>query len=382
MSGLEAVKADCRSFARPNAGKTTERYAMKYDHLLTVILAPDNLWTAAAAVVRNRGAAGVDGMRVDDLEAYLHENWAGIRARILAGEYHPQPVRGVEIPKPSGGTRLLGIPTVVDRTIQQAIQQVLSRAWDATFSPFSYGFRPGRNAHQALEQSLAYINVGYQDIIDLDLKSFFDRVNHDILMGLLRRRISDPMLLRLIRRYLQSGMLLGGVVSPRSEGTPQGGPLSPLLSNILLDEFDRELTRRGHRFVRYADDCSIFLRSPSAARRVRASVERWLETKLRLVVNAQKTVICRPVKFTLLGYGFVPSYRKGERGVYRLRIAATSWKRLREKVKRITRKTLPLTLAQRIARLNRLLRGWNFVMGPLNPIPRVFQTRHRTRQAA
>ena len=204
--------------------------------------------------------------------------------------------------------------------------------WDATFNPFSYGFRPGRNAHQALIQSLAYINAGYQDIIDLDLKSFFDRVNHDILMGLLRRRINDPMLLRLIRRYLQSGMLLGGVVSLRSEGTPQGGPLSPLLSNILLNEFDRELTRRGHRFVRYADDCSIFLRSPSAARRVRASVERWLETKLRLQVNAEKTVICRPVKFTLLGYGFVPSYRKGERGVYRLRIAEKSWKRLWESV--------------------------------------------------
>ena len=238
---------------------------MKYDKLLTVMLAPDNLRAAAAAVVRNRGAAGVNGMRVDDLEAYLHENWAGIRARILAGEYHPRPVRGVEIPKPS---------------------------------------------------------------------------------------------VRLIRRYLQSGMLLGGVISPRSEGTPQGGPLSPLLSNILLDEFDRELTRRGHRFVRYADDCSIFLRSPSAARRVRASVERWLGTKLRLVVNAQKTVICRPVKFTLLGYGFVPSYRKGERGAYQLRIAATSWKRLREKMKRITRKTLPLTLAERIAGLNRLMRGW------------------------
>ena len=302
--------------------------------------------------------AGVDGVKAEELSSYLKTHWQRIRSEILGGTYHPSPVRGVKIPKPNGGQRQLGIPTVVDRLIQQAIHQVLSPLYDPEFSVFSYGFRPNRNAHQALFQALNYINEGRQDIIGLDLKSFFDKVDHDKLMGLLRRKIQDKLFLRLIRRYLQCGMMEDGEFSPRSQGTPQGGPLSPLLSNILLNELDKELAKRGHCFVRYADDCSIFLKSKSAAERARASITRYLEGKLLLEVNEEKTSICRPVNFTLLGHGFVPTYKKGERGKYRLRIAKKSWDRLKEKIKAITRKTLPITVGERIDELNSLMIGW------------------------
>ena len=330
----------------------------KYDNLMTVILSRENLAAALARVRANRGASGVDGMGVDELPAYLSQEWPRIRAELATGAYRPQAVRGVEIPKPNGGKRLLGIPTALDRFIQQAVHQVLSRIWEGDFSRFSYGFRPDRSAHDALKQATEYINSGYQDVIDLDLKSFFDRVNHDLLMALIRRHVSDKPLLRLIRRYLQSGIFLGGLYSKREEGTPQGGPLSPLLSNILLNELDKELTRRGLRFVRYADDCSIFLGSKRAAERVLASITRFLERKLRLEVNCEKTSICRPVHFTLLGHGFVASYKKGDKGKYRLCIARKSWSRLKLRIKAITRKTKPVPLAARIAELNSLMRGW------------------------
>ncbi|MEZ4958555.1 MAG: group II intron reverse transcriptase/maturase [Saprospiraceae bacterium] len=227
----------------------------------------------------------------------------------------------MKIPKPSGGVRQLGIPTVMDRLVQQSIHQVLSPVWEKEFSVFSYGFRPKRSAQDALQQALEYINSGRQWVIDLDLKSFFDRVDHDKLMNLISRKVADKTLLRLVRRYLKSGIMEGGLVQPRTEGTPQGGPLSPLLSNILLNELDRELEKRGHKFVRYADDCSIFLKSKRAAERVLASIRRFLEEKLHLEVNREKTKIVRPVNFTLLGHGFVPTYKKGERGRYQLSIA-------------------------------------------------------------
>ena len=326
--------------------------------LLPQILSRANLRSAYDRVVSNQGSSGVDGVSVDDLAGHVREHWSRIEAEIRAGTYLPEAVLGVEIPKSSGGTRLLGIPTTTDRLLQQAIHQVLAPIFDRGFSAFSYGFRPGRSAHQALRQARAYINEGYQDIIDLDLKSFFDEVDHDLLLNLLGRKVKDPLVLGLIRRFLRSGLLLGGVMSKRAKGTPQGGPLSPLLSNIMLDELDGELQSRGHRFVRYADDCSIFLRSQRAAQRVLRSVADFLEGRLRLLVNEEKTKICRPLKFELLGYAFVSSYRKGARGKYNLRVAGKSWRRLKMKVKAITRKSIPASLRERTERLNSLMFGW------------------------
>jgi len=326
--------------------------------VLEEVLSSANLRSAYQRVVRNGGAAGVDGVQVSDLRKHLGQVWAEVQGEIESGCYRPLAVRGVEIPKPNGGKRLLGIPTVLDRMIQQAIHQVLSPMWEGDFSAHSYGFRPGRSAQEAVLQGLAYINEGYQDVVDLDLKQFFDRVNHDKLMALIRRKVDDKALLRLIRRYLESGLMLDGVEMARQEGTPQGGPLSPFLSNILLNELDQELQKRGHRFVRYADDCSIFVRSKAAARRVLGSISRFLEKKLHLEVNQEKTQICRPVKFTLLGYGLVPVYQKGVKGRYRLRVAPKSLKRLKLKLKGLTRKTRPIALVDRIAQINRLLKGW------------------------
>ena len=326
--------------------------------LLDKILSKSNLRIAYERVVSNRGSSGVDGMSVKDLPGYLSKYWPQLEASIRTGRYHPELVRGVEIPKPNGGIRLLGIPTVVDRFIQQAIHQVLSPIFDVDFSPFSYGFRVGRNAHQAMHTARGYINAGYQEIIDLDLKSFFDEVDHDLLLRLLKRKVKEPVLLKLVQRYLRAGLLLGGVNNVRSKGTPQGGPLSPLLSNILLHEFDMELSGRGHRFVRYADDCSIFLRSRRSAHRVLRSVNRFLGTKLKLRVNKEKTSICRPVKFELLGFGFVPTYKKGDKGKYNFVVSRKSWLRLKRKLKVITRKTSPATFDERLINLKALMTGW------------------------
>ena len=326
--------------------------------LLAQVLARENLKTAYKRVIRNKGSSGVDGVEVQDLAAYLKAFWPQVKHEVSTGQYRPKPVLGVQIPKPNGGKRLLGIPTVLDRMLQQALHQVLSPLWEKDFSVHSYGFRPGRKAQQAVLQGLAHINEGYQEVIDLDLKSFFDRVNHDKLMALIRRKVQDKFLLRLIRRYLQSGLMLGGVEQVRGEGTPQGGPLSPLLSNILLNELDQELEKRGHRFVRYADDVSIYLRSRVAAKRVLGSIRRFLENKLLLEVNQKKTRICRPVKLILLGYGFVSVYKKGVKGQYRLRVAPASMKRLKLKLKGLTRKTRPLPLSERIGQINRLMKGW------------------------
>ena len=330
----------------------------QFDNLMRWVVHGQNFVNAYHSVKRNNGALGVDGAKAEDLPQYLVHHWERLKGELLSGDYRPQPVRGVKIPKSSGGTRQLGIPTVMDRLIQQAIHQVLSPKWELEFSSFSYGFRPKRSAQDALKQGTAYINSGRQWIIDLDLKSFFDKVHHDKLMSLISRKIGDKILLKLIRKYLQSGMKEGGKVQKRLQGTPQGGPLSPLLSNILLNELDEELEKRGHKFVRYADDCSIFLKSRRAAQRVQASITRFLENKLFLEVNSEKTSICRPIKFVLLGYGFVASYKKGDRGKYRLSIAKKSWQRLKEKIKIITRKTSPIPFVERIERLNKLMVGW------------------------
>jgi RNA-directed DNA polymerase len=330
----------------------------RQDNLMRWVTGGPGFVRAYHSVLRNKGAAGTDGLQTSDLPRYLNCHWESIKAQLLQGSYSPQAVRGVKIPKPSGGERQLGIPTVMDRLVQQSIYQVLSPMWEKCFSVFSYGFRPKRSAQDALQQAVTYINSGRQWVIDLDLKSFFDRVNHDKLMDLISRKVADKTLLRLIRRYLRSGIMEGGTVKPRTEGTPQGGPLSPLLSNILLDELDKELEKRGHKFVRYADDCSIFLKSKSAAERVLASIGRFLEKKLHLEVNQEKTKIVRPVNFTLLGHGFVPTYKKGERGQYRLSIAKTSWERLKRKIREITRKTTPKPVQERIEALNQLMRGW------------------------
>lgn len=331
---------------------------MKLTNLMEKILSRGNLQVAYDKVISNKGSGGVDGMEVEHLKDYLSLHLEDLIQTLKCGTYVPMSVLGVEIPKGNGGIRQLGIPTVIDRMIQQAIHQVLSPIWEPTFSDYSYGFRPKRNAHQALKQATKYINAGYQDIIDMDLKSFFDCVDHDKLMGLLRRKISDPILLKLVRKYLRSGIVINGNYSKRTIGTPQGGPLSPLLSNILLTELDNELKCRGIKFVRYADDCSMFLRSKKAAYRVLGNIKQFLDNKLKLQVNEEKTSICRPVKFELLGYCFTSTYKKGEKGKYRLSIAKSSWETLRMKIKMITKKTSPIPFEERIQRLNWLMWGW------------------------
>ena len=326
--------------------------------LLNKVLDYSNIEKAYKQVVGNKGSKGVDGVTTTQLQDYMQENWDRIKQEITTGYYQPQAVLGVEISKTSGGKRLLGIPTVIDRLIQQSIHQVLNPIYDVEFSENSYGFRKGRSAQQAIIQSQRYINEGYQNIIDLDLKSFFDIVNHDYLMSLLYRKIKDKMLLKLIRRYLQSEIMLGGLTQQREKGTPQGSPLSPLLSNIILNELDKELVKRGLRFVRYADDCSIFQKSKRSARRVKRSITKFIETKLHLKVNEQKTNICRPINYFMLGYGFVPTYKKGEKGKYNLRVSPKSFKQMKQKVKLITRKTLPLSFEERITKLKAFTRGW------------------------
>ena len=336
--------------------------------LLGRILSVENIELATRRVKRNKGAAGIDRIDTEELESHMWNHWEEVCILIKSGHYQPKAVKGVEIPKPNGGVRMLGIPTVMDRVIQQAIQQVLAPIFDYEFSEYSYGFRPSRNAQQAVLEANEYVNASRRYIVSLDLENFFDRVNHDILMGLLHRKVKDPKLLKLIRRYLQSGIMLGGVTTLRSEGTPQGGPLSPLLSNILLDELDKELEHRGHRFVRYADDCNVFVKSKSSARRVKESITRFTEEKLRLPVNRRKTSVKRPHSVEILGYRFLPTYKK--KGEYAPNITKASLRRLKEKLKAITRKTIPMSFDERLARLKRLVHGWTnyFKLGGIGSV--------------
>jgi RNA-directed DNA polymerase len=318
--------------------------------LMEEVVRSANLNQAYKRVVANDGAAGVDGRTVTELRAWIAVNRDGLIVSLLDGSYQPQPVRGVEIPKPGGGVRQLGIPTVVDRLVQQAIAQVLEPRLDPTFSASSFGFRPGRSAHDALRQAREYVADGYDIVVDLDLEKFFDRVNHDILMARLARRIGDTRLLRIVRRFLQAGMMVDGVCSNRHEGTPQGGPLSPLLANLLLDDLDRELERRGHRFCRYADDCNIFVRSVAAGERVMASVTAFLEGTLRLRVNRQKSAVAPVGERQFLGH------RLGKKG--RLGIGRKSLARVKDRLREITRRNRGIPLARVIAEVNHFAPGW------------------------
>lgn len=321
--------------------------------MLEEILDIRNVQKAFKQVAANKGAGGIDGMQTDELRDYLNANWQTLRADILKGHYKPQPVRKVEIPKPQGGTRMLGIPTVTDRLLQQAIAQWLSPKNEEGFSNHSYGFRPGGNAHQAVLQAQAYLNDGYEYVIELDLEKFFDKVNHDKLMGLLAKQIADKRTLKLIRSYLTSGIMEGGVSSPRTEGTPQGSPLSPLLSNIVLNELDKELEARGHRYVRYADDCSIYVRSEKSAQRVMETITDYIESKLKLKVNYTKSKVSRPNESTLLGFSFYRSKTGWE-----IRIAPKSFVRIKQKMKERTKRNDPAPLKEKIRKMEAVIRGW------------------------
>ena len=325
--------------------------ALAYE-IMEEVVRRANLLRALKRVRSNKGSPGVDGMTVAELPAYLKEAWPHLKEELLGGTYRPQPVKRVEIPKPGGGVRALGIPTVVDRFIQQAILQVLTPMYDPTFSPSSYGFRPGKSAHQALAAGREHVAGGKGWVVDLDLEKFFDRVNHDVLLGRLAKRIGDTRVLRVLRRYLEAGVLADGVVIDRHEGTPQGGPASPLLANILLDELDRELARRGHAFCRYADDVQIYVQSQRAGERVLASVARFLERKLRLTVNHAKSAVARTGERPFLGYRIVGHKHP------RLGVAPESVKRAKDTMRRITRRNRGVSFGRVLTELGRFTDGW------------------------
>jgi RNA-directed DNA polymerase len=347
----EATRLDWQEVEAVTA--TTERESpAPTEHLMEAICDSDNIEAALRAVVRNKGAPGVDGITVQQLPGIFRARWSEIENQLLQGRYQPRPVRRVTIPKPAGGTRNLGIPTVIDRVIQQAVLQRLQPQWDPTFNEHSYGFRPGRSAHQAVAQAQAYVIEGYRFVVDIDLAKFFDRVNHDRLMAAVSARVSDWRVLRLIRGYLRAGVLNGGLFEESGEGTPQGGPLSPLLSNLVLDELDRELERRSHRFVRYADDCNIYVRSAKAGRRVMASLTRFIERRLKLQINTEKSAIARPWHRSFLGFTVKdgPGFRRC--------IADKAVIRFKDRVRELTRRHRGVSLEKMIADLNPFVRGW------------------------
>src|SRR5450755_2189975 len=327
------------------------------NRLMEEICERENLKQALQQVKANRGSAGVDGMTVGGITDYLKQHWPAIREQLLSGTYEPKPVRRVEIPKPDGGVRKLGIPTVLDRLIQQAVMQVLQRRWDPTFSEHSHGFRPKRSAHQAVAKAQQYIAEGHHWVVDLDLEKFFDRVNHDKLMAAIARRVTDKRVLRLIGAFLKVGVLENGLVSPAEEGTPQGGPLSPLLSNIVLDELDRELERRKHRFVRYADDRNIYVRSQRAGQRVMNSVTGFLTRRLKLKVNEAKSAVARPGERKFLGFSF-SNNKEPKR-----RIAPKALLCCKQKIRELTRRTRGISLEQMLKELTAYLRGWKGYFG-------------------
>src|SRR6266403_1694430 len=338
--------------AEPLVAKPAPQSPALTEHLMEEVCDRENLVRAWKRVRRNKGSPGVDGMTIDDARDYLREHWPGIRSQLLAGTYQPQPVKRVEIPKPDGGVRKLGVPSVVDRLIQQAVLQVLQERWDPTFSRHSYGFRPGRSAHQAVAQAQRYIAAGYNVVVDLDVEKFFDRVNHDGLMARVAVRVTDKRALKLIRAFLKSGVMENGLVSPVDEGTPQGGPLSPLLSNLVLDDLDRELERRGHHFVRYADDCNIYVGSERAGQRVMESVTHFITHRLKLKVNQAKSAVARPRQRKFLGFSFT-SEREPRR-----RIAPKAIARCKERIREQTRRTRGISLAQMVKEIATYLRGW------------------------
>lgn len=331
--------------------KSNSDHPTKDVHLLEEALERGNMFDALAQVERNGGRPGVDGMTVKELRDYLKGDWPTVRQQLLNGDYRPQPVRRVSIPKATGGMRQLGIPTVLDRLIQQALLQVLQPQWDATFSEASYGFRPQRSAHQAIAQAQRHIRAGYTWVVDMDLEKFFDRVNHDKLLALVSARIKDRRVVTLIRRYLRAGVLVDDAFHASVEGTPQGGPLSPLLANLLLDGLDRELEHRGHRFVRYADDCNVYVRSRRAGQRVLASLTQFLSKFLKLQVNHTKSAVDRPWKRKFLGFSFT-------RRDFRRKVSLSALNRLRDQVRVITRRTRGRSIYHVVQELRTLIRGW------------------------
>lgn len=340
--GEQLFMAECK----PESSNSTRQ-------IMEAVCQARNVEKALKRVMNNKGSAGVDAMTTEKLPRYLQEHWSEIHSKLLEGKYRPQPVKPVEIPKPGGGKRGLGIPTALDRLIQQAILQILQPLWDKTFSEASYGFRPGRNQHQAVSKAQQYIKEGYVYLVDIDLEKFFDRVNHDMLMSRIAKRVEDKRLLKLLRAYLNVGVLMGnGVIVQRSEGTPQGSPLSPLLSNLLLDDLDKELQKRGHKFVRYADDCNIYVRTQRSAERVKTSITSFIEKEMKLKVNESKSAVSQPSKRKFLGFSFT-----GQRGPRR-RIAPESIKRFKAKVRQITQRKRSCKFQKVIDELNSYTQGW------------------------
>ncbi len=350
FGGGEAGSRSAPAGERQASSASEGNRALATAYLMERICERENLNRAYKRVMQNRGSAGVDGLSVRDLSPWLAVHREELIRSLLEGSYQPQAVRGVEIPKPGGGARQLGIPTVVDRLVQQAILQVLDPLIDPTFSESSYGFRPGRSAHQALRKAQEYVAEGRTVVVDVDLEKFFDRVNHDVLMSRLARRVSDKRLLRIVRRFLEAGMLKQGVCVERYEGTPQGGPLSPLLANLLLDELDQELERRGHRFCRYADDCNIYVQSHAAGERVMASVTRFLEERLRLRVNRTKSAVAHVSERKFLGHRLLAGGR--------LSIAPQSLERAKDRIREITRRNRGVSIQRMVSELNSFLSGW------------------------
>lgn len=347
----EAVDDAMRGFEAQMAIGDNESLAVT-ELLMEEMLEKENLIQAVERVMQNKGAAGVDGMTVDKLPAYLAANWKILRQELLQGTYAPLAVRRVEIPKATGGMRQLGIPSVVDRFIQQALQQVLQKHWDGQFSQYSYGFRPGKSQHQAIKQAQEYVSSGLRYVVDFDLEKFFDRVNHDVLMGRIAKRVNDKRVLKLIRAFLNSGMFEDGLAKPTEEGVPQGGPLSPILSNLLLDDLDQELEKRGLRFVRYADDCNVYVASQRAGERVMESITKFLDKRLKLKVNEAKSGVGRPWERKFLGFTFTSQMQA------RRRIAPAALERVKEKIRAMTIRKRGNTLEQVIGELASYLRGW------------------------
>ena len=347
----EALRASEGGTEPATAGRRPESPAC-CEQLMEEVCQRDNLRRALKRVQRNRGSPGVDGMTTTALPDYLRQHWPAIKEQLLCSTYRPQPVKRVEIPKPGGGIRKLGVPTVLDRLIQQALLQVLQPKWDPTFSEHSYGFRPGRSAHQAVAAAQRHVTEGYSWVVDIDLERFFDRVNHDRLMARVAQRVGDKRVLKLLRAYLNVGVMENGLVRSMETGTPQGGPLSPLLSNLVLDELDRELEHRGHRFVRYADDCNIYVRSHKAGLRVKASITHFLTKKLKLTVNQEKSAVARPRERKFLGFSFTSGSEP------KRRLAPQTIQRFKGRVRQLTRRTRGVSLEQMIGELDQYLSGW------------------------